>query len=303
MSTPEGIPAPLGEFVCVTCGAPFASMNALKGHQVKHRAKDGPAQTDPEAVRDGEAAPTSWAADEPPAPGRPKRSVMSWLKGQRKGAPATPVDPNVPQRAKPPKPKGRAPKRYSSAELLGDAWSFAGDMMMRVDFPVGNVLRLQAPMAGPILDEAVSGTIVDRLLQPVVREVDRWAPVGDLIGLPMAVLIAERTSFIGPDGRPNMTPVAQRMVRKAVRRNIKPLVAALKRERAQEKELAEALAEVIDGEMFADLGIEATADPIGAIIAMIFTPPADLLAEMQARAEAAARAAQATQAEVVSDIA
>ena len=97
-----------------------------------------------------------------------------------------------------PQPKVEKPvrrgRRKSLEPLLGPAWGGIGAALIhtRMDVPVGRAMVYQGPAAGMVLDDALSGTLLDHLLQPVVRRMDSTKAVGSLLGLPLLVAVIER---------------------------------------------------------------------------------------------------------------
>jgi hypothetical protein len=84
------------------------------------------------------------------------------------------------------KPAGKKPPRVSTSDLLGAAWRGAAKMLAPMP-PLQRTLRMQAPVAGDILDDVIKGTIVDPLLQPLARLVDQGKAVQALAGPPVFV--------------------------------------------------------------------------------------------------------------------
>lgn len=120
--------------------------------------------TDPER-------PTLTAGEKPPAPGRP-----TWRERlKRRGG-----------KAKKPVTRGRA----STEKLIELGWSqIARVFDNQQTWATANVLRMQAPVAGSILDAELRGTAADALMQPLARMVNRSSAVGSLIALPIMVQI------------------------------------------------------------------------------------------------------------------
>ena len=97
----------------------------------------------------------------PPRPVRPKASsptTPGTLAGRlRRGT----------RRGKPNAKRGKHP-RVSTAELIGSAWRIAAKVAQPLP-PMYRTLRLQSVIAGPLIDDAVKGTIADTVLQPLAR--------------------------------------------------------------------------------------------------------------------------------------
>jgi hypothetical protein len=85
------------------------------------------------------------------------------------------------------KPGAKKPlPRVSTEDLLGAAWRGAAKLLTPLP-PLQRTLRMQAPVAGMLLDDIVQGSIVDPLLQPLARLVDQGKTVQALAGPPMFV--------------------------------------------------------------------------------------------------------------------
>lgn len=84
--------------------------------------------------------------------------------------------------------KGGVRGRASSEKMIDLAWSQLARMFdSPAHWPTANVLRMQAPVAGAILDKELRGTPVDGMLQPLARLVNRGSSVGALVALPIMV--------------------------------------------------------------------------------------------------------------------
>jgi hypothetical protein len=87
------------------------------------------------------------------------------------------------------KPKPRARPRHpriSTAELIGSAWRIAAKVAQPLP-PMYRTLRLQSVIAGPLLDDAVKGTMVDPVLQPLARLSRAGETVSALIAPNLAI--------------------------------------------------------------------------------------------------------------------
>lgn len=94
----------------------------------------------------------------PDGPGRRiGEKVRGWVTG------------NVPAPETPRPAPGR--KRMSLENLVEAAWDGIGGLLRKnqVAYPIGNVLKMQAPVAGVIAEDALAGTVADRVLQPLAR--------------------------------------------------------------------------------------------------------------------------------------
>lgn len=98
----------------------------------------------------------------PPRPVSPKPRAATTLTGRlRRGAG---------KGSRSPKQSSRGSKRprVSTSDLIGSAWRIAAKLAAPVP-PMYRTLRLQSVIAGPLIDDAVTGTIADRVLQPLAR--------------------------------------------------------------------------------------------------------------------------------------
>jgi hypothetical protein len=58
--------------------------------------------------------------------------------------------------------------RVSTADLIGSGWRIVAKVAQPLP-PMYRTLRLQSVIAGPLIDDAVKGTMVDPILQPLAR--------------------------------------------------------------------------------------------------------------------------------------
>lgn len=84
------------------------------------------------------------------------------------------------------KPKGKRKPRVSTEGLLGAVWRGLAGMAAPLP-PLQRTLKVQAPVAGAILDDAVKDTIIDPLLQPLARLAGVGKAGSALIGPPVFV--------------------------------------------------------------------------------------------------------------------
>jgi len=85
-----------------------------------------------------------------------------------------------------PKAKGKKQPRVSTSDLLGSVWR-AGAKLLTPLPPLQRTLRMQAPVAGDIMDDVVRDTVVDPLLQPLARIAAQGKTVQALVGPPAFV--------------------------------------------------------------------------------------------------------------------
>jgi len=139
------------------------------------------------------------------------------------------------------------PKRVSLESLCEGAWNVLGNLVGSQGLvPTGRVLKLQAPIAGAILEDSLKGTIVDRLAQPLARGGESAKEIGALIGVPIVVTVM------------TLKPEMAQQLHGTLRRSLRewailagPRIKA--REKREEKALeqlgvdAEGLDEMVDG--------------------------------------------------------
>jgi hypothetical protein len=79
-------------------------------------------------------------------------------------------------------------KRESLSTLAAFAWGGLAQAAARQGrIPTSRMLTLQAPVAGLLLDDALRGTLVDRILQPFARSGKRGEALFALFGPPLLV--------------------------------------------------------------------------------------------------------------------
>lgn len=77
--------------------------------------------------------------------------------------------------------------RISTEKLITRGWEAAARILQPVNLPVARCVDWQSPTAGALLEEAVRGTIVDKVLQPFARAEDRLEIGAALIGPPVLI--------------------------------------------------------------------------------------------------------------------
>lgn len=134
------------------------------------------------------------------------------------------------RRAKSDKPK-RTRRRVSLESTAIGAWELLAGAAARSGLtPTARVLGMQAPVAGVILEDALRGSMVDRILQPVARAGEKSAGVYALLAPP---LIVSALSM-----HPERAPVLLPVLRGALRQWVLIAGPALhKRQKAEQKAL------------------------------------------------------------------
>lgn len=155
---------------------------------------------------------------------------------------------------RPPKGAGR---RTSTAETISDAWQGLGGVAMRTGHaPLGRYLQWQSPAAGELLDQAISGTFIDKkLLQPAVRARGRFDVVAAVVGPPAIILAIE--------ANPNRAPVLLPVLKQSIRSSLPTILPAMKKAAAREEKVNASVRE-----MFPD--IPEGVDPVDLVIDQLF---------------------------------
>lgn len=268
---------------CPDCGLMIASMHMNKHRKAKHALvpeDDMPSEPTVDASPDD--GPFAGAVEGPITNGtgeeRPKkRRLWDRVKGGNTDAPSGP-----------PPTKERKPKstrgRKSAATLLGMGMEIGSTFAEATPYQAtARMMAVQAPYAGFVLDEALAGSLVDRVaLQPIARMEGRAEAVGAILGPTMLTLQIERLLMAQKDGQAyRLIPLLKRSLRMAAPHIVK----GMKKRKAQDDALQEAMSE-----LFPTMPPGET--PLDAMIQDIFAP-------VVASRDAAARSAPQPQEEPV----
>lgn len=183
------------------------------------------------------------------------------------------TSPERPTRERSPAGKGpRGKGRVSAADDLGDLLASVGGFLMRTDQyqATGRMIAFQSDASGQLLDEAMAGTLVDRVaIQRAVKARKSVDGVAAIVAPPLLVWAiendihkqqaAERVGAVVPSRIPALVPLLEA----ALRQSAKVMVPAVKKVRKREADEAEALAE-----LFPDA--EPGSDPVAGLINEIF---------------------------------
>lgn len=124
----------------------------------------------------------------PPAPANPKptkRRLRDFFAGKPKGETPKPAKAKVVKPSRLPKAPGG--RRRSGSIMLGEGWAQLGKWLQTTPLAgAGLAMSFQGEAAGPILDEALKGTLVDRVgLQPALALEERYGAALDLAVFPV----------------------------------------------------------------------------------------------------------------------
>ena len=147
-------------------------------------------------------------------------------------------------------------RRKPTDGVWATLWSVIGAGLIRTgaDVPVGNCMTFQAPVVGGIFDEAIKGTFVDTLIQPIAGSGDRLKKVSAVVSMPVLVGVMERS--------PNSAAMLEPLLRQVIREHLTAMAPVIKAQRRQEVEYRKALDE---------MGIEQGEDPVDDVIAAIWS--------------------------------
>lgn len=100
---------------------------------------------------------------------------------------------------------GRARKAHPRVpvdKLISTGWGLLASFARPIP-PTSRLLRLQAPVAGVLLEDVVRGTVVDRLLQPIARGEESGKAMAALLGPPVLVTMIS----LQPSALPVLLPM------------------------------------------------------------------------------------------------
>jgi hypothetical protein len=206
-------------------------------------AAEPPGDYDSGALADtGEAVPRG--TPEPTARARARDLATRLGPGRRRGSR--------------PRPGARGGRKASRPRLpvddvIASAWRIAAKIAQPLP-PLYRVLRIQSPVAGRLLEDAVRGTIVDRVLQPLAQ-VTQFGEVAAALLIPPAAV----TALASPGVQSN--PVAAQMLLEMLRHGLMAMM------RIGGPKFAEQLAREKEDES----AYGATVDQL---LALILAPPA-----------------------------
>lgn len=156
---------------------------------------------------------------------------------------------------------GKSGRRESAAETIADGWAALGGLAASTSAhaPLGRLMQWQAPVAGEMLDEAVKGSIVDKVaLQRIVKARGRFDLVGAVFGPPLLVLAIERN--------PQQVKTLMPILAAQIRRSLPLMVPAIKKAQAKEKAVMEATELLFED----DPNWKPGTDPVEYILGMMF---------------------------------
>jgi hypothetical protein len=182
------------------------------------------------------------------------------------------------QRGKPSGGSARKKPRVSTEDLLGSLWRGAAKLATPLP-PLNRTLRIQAPVAGMLLEDAVKGTAADTFLQPLARLAGQGKIVSALVGPPVIVtalmMHVQQRAALGQEPNPMMISVGTEALRSSLMTWCEITEGKIQVALAREKEVEERFGQSVDE-----------------LIAFLLAPPVDPAdtAAVQAEEDAIRRA-------------
>ena len=143
-----------------------------------------PDEPEPERTVDPEVRPSRTRAKQS-ASTRSQSFLSRMLAGDDKGKPGT-------------KKPARKQGRVSLEKLVTRGYQMAGRILTPISPAASMCLRVQAPMAGVMLNDIATGTVMDRILQPAARAEQKLDVVFALTVPPLACMGLEMTGGMEP---------------------------------------------------------------------------------------------------------
>ena len=135
-------------------------------------------------------------------------------------------------------------KRRSLEDLAADGWGVMAALVHSQGLvPTSRVLRMQAPVAGVILEDTLRGTLADRVLQPLARSTEKSREIGALIGPPLIVSVLS----VKPGLAPQLLPILKSSLRSWILIAGPKMKALEKREAKAMEEMGLDSSEELDG--------------------------------------------------------
>jgi hypothetical protein len=148
------------------------------------------------------------------------------------------------------KPKGKAKPRVPVDDLIAGVWrGLAG--FARPLPATSRLLKIQAPVAGVILEDTVKGTVVDHWLQPLARTSKSAEAIFALAGPPILVTAVQ----LQPDSAPFILPLLRESLLSWCKIAGPKMADALKRETEFEAEFGQDVDQMI-AFLFSDALVE-----------------------------------------------
>jgi hypothetical protein len=127
---------------------------------------------------------------------------------------------------KAPKAKGAKRKRVALDDTIATGWRFLASLAKPLP-ATSRLLKIQAPVAGKILEPAIRDTFIDKILQPIARTTEGAEAVAVLL-VPPAVVTAMQ---LNPQTIPFLMPVLRETLMRMIRIAGPAMAEAMQQER------------------------------------------------------------------------
>lgn len=133
--------------------------------------------------------------------------------------------------------------------------------------PMSRAMVWSSPVAGEIIEEATKGTLIDKGVQPLVRNAEKWSDLFDLIGFWGAIGLAQ--------AQPEKAPMAMMFARKRLVNLLPKIAANIAKQKKKERAAAQALADIMPElrDDLIEIGLDPDGDPIEGMLKLLFAPP------------------------------
>jgi len=113
-------------------------------------------------------------------------------------------------------PTTRKRRGRATLETIGSlAWGGAARVSIQLGqqyMPVSKMMAFQAPVAGMVFEDALRGTVADKVLQPVARMLETGSEMGTLLGAPLVVGLTCAKPDLYPVTRPMLASMMKEWV-------------------------------------------------------------------------------------------
>jgi hypothetical protein len=213
----------------------------------------------------------------PPTPSKPsvKDRLLGKVPAGVGGAPST-----SPPRTGERRPAPSKQARVKTADFWGDAIGGVAGLVARTgDLPVARAMDWTSPVAGDIIEDATKDTFLDKMVQPVARNAEKWEDLFDQNGFWAAIAMAERN--------PMQAQSAMRFARKRFVSLLPRIHKKIVADRKKEREAVDALSDLMPdiGDLFEGGVIPPGVDPIDALLQSMFAVPDTVNTEQQEEAD------------------
>lgn len=226
----------------------------------------------PEPAAAAETAPASPHARPPSSPPSMGNGGGGRLRRLLARARSQPKETRAPKEQKARRPAFSMRNRVSTAddatELYGQV---AGRVALSRHYPAGRMMQWQAPMFGVVFDNAIAGTVVDRLAaQPLMRQKAKWEPLADLV-VPPVLLVGMKNALDA--GNMNAFNAMAPILEYSIDRHLLSIAPAAAQARAEAAAKEAVVAEAFPEWAGAETPSGQPLSPAQALIATLFAEP------------------------------